>query len=176
MNISLHPRMSYPEASMPVRTAVKDRDRTRPCGHNRACKGFSLIEVLVALAIISILAGVVTISVLNKPAEARVVAARTEIQQLKTAVQIYKTDHGFVPTEQQGLEALVTRPATGPEPKTYPADGYLGTRRLPDDPWGNPYIYLSPGTLGETFEIISYGRDGEPGGENDAADISSSDL
>ena len=141
-----------------------------------ATRGFTLIEVLVVLAIISILAGVVAINIVNKPGEAKIAATRTQLRAIKTAVNIYRTDQGTVPTLQQGLGALIEKPTAPPVPRDYPTDGYLDTKVMPRDGWKNDFIYLTPGRRGETFEIISYGSDGQPGGENDAADISSSDL
>ncbi|HMP74145.1 MAG TPA: type II secretion system major pseudopilin GspG [Kiritimatiellia bacterium] len=138
--------------------------------------GFTLVELLVAIAILSILVGIVAVNVLNQPSEAKVAAAKAQIRTLKMAVQMYKTDNGYLPTMNQGLEALVTAPTTPPTPRNFRAGGYLDSRRLPLDPWNNPYIYLVPGSHGQPFEIISYGRDGQPGGEGDAADISSADL
>ncbi len=138
--------------------------------------GFTLIEVLVVLAIISILAGIVTINVVRRPGEAKVAAAKTQLRALKSAVNLYRTDHGFIPTMQQGLPALIQAPTTPPLPEKYPADGYLDTQVMPRDPWKNDFIYLVPGRRGESFEIISYGSDGQPGGEDDAADLSSSEL
>ena len=140
-----------------------------------ATAGFTLIEILVVIMIITILAGIVGVSVLRKPGEARVSAAKMQIRQLQAAVQLYKTEQGRVPTQQQGLEALVEKPTTDPVPENYPDEGYLDTRTVPKDPWNKEYIYLAPGQHGESFEIISYGSDGEPGGEKDAADLSSSD-
>jgi len=134
------------------------------------------VEVLVVLAIISILAGMITLNLVGKPAEAKVTAARTSLRALKSAVNTYRIDNGQLPTMQQGLGALITKPTTAPIPQNYPNDGYLDTRQLPKDPWKNDYIYLVPGRSGESFEIISYGSDGQPGGEGDAADLSSSDL
>ncbi len=136
-------------------------------------QGFTLIEILVVVMIIAILASIVSINVLRKPAEARVAAARMQIKQLQTALHLYRTEQGRLPTQQQGLEALVQKPASDPIPPRYPPEGYLEGRKLPKDPWGNEYIFLIPGRNGEVFEIISYGSDGEPGGENDAADLSS---
>ena len=138
--------------------------------------GFTLIEILVVIIIITILASIVSVNVLRKPGEARVSAAKLQIKQLQTAVQLYKTEQGRTPTQEQGLEALVSKPVTDPLPQQYPVDGYLESRKLPKDPWNNDFIYLVPGRAGEVFEIISYGSDGEPNGEGDAADISSSDL
>jgi general secretion pathway protein G len=137
--------------------------------------GFTLIEILVVIMIITILASIVSVNVLRKPGEARVSAARMQIRQMQTAVQLYKTEQGRLPTQEQGLEALVARPTIDPAPPRYPEEGYLESRNLPKDPWKNDYVYLAPGRQGEPFEIISYGGDGEPGGEGEAADLSSSD-
>lgn len=138
--------------------------------------GFTLLEILAVVMIIAILVGIVGINVIRRPAEAKVTAAKMQLKQLKHAVELYRLDQGRVPTLEQGLEALVSRPAREPIPANYPADGYLDSRSVPRDPWGNEFIYLVPGRRGEMFEIITYGSDGEPGGENDAADISTSDL
>ncbi|MFH0879755.1 MAG: type II secretion system major pseudopilin GspG [Lentisphaerota bacterium] len=138
-------------------------------------QGFTLIEILVVIIIITILASIVSINILRKPGEARVAAARMQIKQLQTAMQIYKTEQGRLPTQQQGLDALVIKPNTDPVPEHYPDEGYLESRKLPRDPWGGDYIYLIPGRKGEVFEIICYGSDGEPGGEKDAADLSNAD-
>lgn len=138
--------------------------------------GFTLLEILAVVMIIAILVGIVGINVIRRPAEAKVTAAKMQLKQLKHAVELYRLDQGRVPTLEQGLEALVSRPTREPIPANYPADGYLDSRSVPRDPWGNEFIYLVPGRRGEPFEIITYGSDGEPGGENDAADISTSDL
>jgi general secretion pathway protein G len=138
--------------------------------------GFTLLEILVVVMIIAILAGIVGVNVLRRPAEAKITAARMQLKQLKHAVELYRLDQGRLPTLEQGLDALVARPTREPVPANYPAEGYLDSRNVPLDPWGHEYIYLAPGRRGESFEIITYGSDGEPGGENDAADISTSDL
>lgn len=138
--------------------------------------GFTLIEVLVVLAIIAILGGFVALNISNRPAEAKVDAARMQLQVFKSAVNSYRIDHGRVPSREQGLMALIEKPSSPPVPENYPQDGYLDTRQLPSDPWKNDYIYLAPGRSGESFEIITYGSDGEPGGNDDAADLSSSAL
>ncbi len=137
--------------------------------------GFTLIEILVVVIIITILAGIVTVNVLKKPGEARASAARMQIKQMQTALQMYRTEQGQFPTQAQGLEALVRAPTTPPIPKRYPEGGYLDSREVPKDPWGNDYIYLIPGRRDEPFEIISYGSDGRSGGDDEAADIGSSD-
>jgi general secretion pathway protein G len=150
---------------MKRRTTIKSR--------RRSVGGFTLIEILVVVMIIAILASIVGINVLNKPSEARVASAKMQIKQLQTALQMYRTEQGRLPTQAQGLEALVAKPTTDPIPEKYPEEGYLESRTLPKDPWGNEFIYIIPGSKGEVFEIISYGSDGEPGGEDDAADLSS---
>jgi general secretion pathway protein G len=137
---------------------------------------FTLVELLIVIAIITILAGVVTVNLVRKPGEARVAATRMQIRQLQTALNVYRTEQGRYPTQEQGLEALVRKPDREPIPKHYPPDGYLEGGKVPVDAWGNSFVYLSPGRGGESYEIISYGSDGEPGGDGDAADISSSSL
>ncbi len=136
---------------------------------------FTLIEVLVVIVIITVLASFVTLNIVNKPSEARAAAAKLQVKELQSALQIYRAEQGRYPTQAQGLEALVTKPTTEPMPPNYPADGYLSTTSLPKDPWKYDYVYLVPGRKGEPYEVISYGSDGEPGGEGDAADITSSD-
>jgi general secretion pathway protein G len=150
---------------------------TRPTAARRpASPGFTLIELLVVIAIITILAGVVTVSIVRKPGEARVAATKLQIKQIQTALQVYRTEQGRYPTQEQGLEALVQKPTLDPVPQAYPGEGYLESSAVPRDPWSREYIYLAPGRKGELYEVISYGSDGEPEGQEDAADISSSAL
>lgn len=139
-------------------------------------RGFTLVEVLVVIIIITLLSSVVAVNLFDKPGEARQSTARLQIKNLQTAIQLYKTRHGVMPTIEQGLQALVKEPTRGPIPKNYPKEGYLDNLTVPVDPWGNPYIYLAPGRSGEAFEIISYGSDGEPHGDEEATDLSSSTL
>jgi len=139
-------------------------------------KGFTLLEVLVAIAIIAILATIVGVNVANRPGEARITAATAQIRTFQSALQIYKMDNGAYPTQQQGLQALCVPTDVDPVPEKFPEEGYLQSMVLPVDPWKNPYIYLSPGSHGEPYEIITYGADGEPGGTGEAADISSTLL
>lgn len=136
--------------------------------------GFTLVEILVVIAIMAILAGMVALNLAGRPGQAKVAAAEMQIGILKTALNVYRTDHGVLPTMQQGLEALVRKPTSPPIPENYPSEPYLDSSEVPLDPWGNPYGYLVPGRNGEPFEIISYGSDGARGGEGDAADLSSS--
>ncbi len=138
--------------------------------------GFTLIEILVVLVIVMGLASIVTVNVVRHQTESKVKTAQLQISQFEQALQSYHLDHGRYPTQAQGLAALVGRPTVPPMPDRYPDGGYLARTRLPLDPWGNEYIYLSPGRQGQPFEIISYGSDGEPGGTGHAAEISSSDL
>ena len=135
--------------------------------------GFTFLEVLVAMLIISILSGVVGLSLYQYVRKAKVEAARSQIKTFRTALQMYRAAHGQFPTQGQGLEALCVLPTTEPIPKEYPVEGYLDSRNLPKDPWGNPYVYVTPGRGGEPYEILSYGSDGEEGGAGDAADITS---
>ena len=138
--------------------------------------GFTFIELLVVIAIIAILSGAVALNLAGRTGEARVTRAKLDLQQLQTALDTYRTDQGRYPTQEQGLQALAEKPARDPVPPRYPAEPYLRGGAVPVDPWSSPYIYLAPGRKGELFEIISYGSDGEPGGEGDAADISSSAM
>lgn len=135
--------------------------------------GFSLVELLVAVTIMLILAGAVGVRVWQWVPKARVARAQGDVETLKAAVALYRADNFAVPTQRQGLEALVARPTLPPVPKHWRDGGYLDAAALPSDPWGYPYVYLCPGTHGEQFEILSYGSDGAPGGDGEAADISS---
>lgn len=138
--------------------------------------GFSLVEMLVVLAIIAILATAVGLSRGGLLAGAKKKTAISDIKVLKTALEVYDTDNGSYPTLQQGLAALVSKPTIPPVPANYPSSGYLDKKTQPVDPWGGEYVYLVPGRMGEPFEIISYGKDKRPGGEGDNADISSSEI
>jgi general secretion pathway protein G len=137
--------------------------------------GFTLIEVLVVLVILMGLAGIVTVNVVRHQSEARVKTARIQIRQLQQAVQLYQSEQGRVPTQEQGLDALVRSPETPPQAARYPAEGYLESRHLPKDPWGAEFIYLAPARDGQAFEILSAGSDGELGGTGDAMDLSTTD-
>ena len=138
--------------------------------------GFTLMEILVALVIITILASIVGVKVIRKPGEARVTASRIQIKAFQTALQMYKSELGRFPSQEQGLDALCAKPTIAPVPEKYPDGGYLDSRKVPLDPWGREYVYLAPGRKGEAYEIITYGADGEPGGTGEDADMSSSDL
>lgn len=136
--------------------------------------GFTLVEILVVIAIISLLAGVVLLNIAPQIGMGSQAAAKAQIQVLSSAATTYRMAHGRYPTQQQGLEALVRKPAQEPIPENYPDSGYLSGRTVPTDPWKNAYIYLCPGRQNEPFEILSYGADNEPGGSGADADVSSS--
>ena len=138
--------------------------------------GFTLIEILVVVLIISILVGFVGLGVLRHPGAAKVTAAKLQIKTFKNALQLYRMEQNMFPAQEQGLQALCVKPSIPPIPEMYPDGGYLDSSNLPKDPWSRGYIYIIPGRNREPYEIITYGSDGEPGGIGDAADISSSDL
>lgn len=131
-------------------------------------KGFTLIEVMVVVVILSILAAVVVPRIMDNPDKARVTKARQDIRAIESALNLYRLDNFQYPSTDQGLEALVEQPSGSPEPRNWKAGGYLD--RLPQDPWGNDYQYLSPGENGE-IDIYSLGADASPGGEGPAEDI-----
>ena len=137
--------------------------------------GFTLIELMVVLVILGVLASLIVPRIMGRPEEARRIKARVDIQSLETAVKLYSLDNGNYPTTEQGLQALIEPPATGTLPKNWREGGYLEKGKIPEDPWGNEYVYLSPGSHGD-FDIISYGADGEAGGEGKNADVVSWEL
>ncbi len=145
-----------------------------PSRNSRA--GFTLLEILVVVMIITILATIVGLNVLKEPGKARVTVAKSQIGVFRSALQRYKMDNGSYPSQVHGLAALCEKPSVDPVPAHYPDDGYLDSRKIPLDPWGHEYVYLSPGPEGEPFIVLSYGADGEPGGTQENADQSSADL
>lgn len=138
-------------------------------------KGFTLIELMIVIVIIGILATLLIPRIMERPEEARRIKAKMDIKTTESALKLYKIDSGTYPTTEQGLEALVKKPETSPLPKKWREGGYL-EGSVPNDPWGNPFYYTSPGPDGRDYEIISYGNDGQPGGTGRDADISSTDL
>ena len=134
----------------------------------RKQRGFTLIELMVVLAIIGILAALVVPNVLGRADDARMMAARTDVGNLVQALKLYKLDNQRFPTAEQGLQALVTKPTVDPVPPNWKS--YLD--KLPADPWGRPYQYLNPGLKGE-IDVMSWGGDGQSGGEGVNADIGS---
>lgn len=131
-------------------------------------QGFSLIEILVVLVIMGLLVSIIAPNVLGRADEARVQKVFADFSAIETALRMYRLDNYNLPSSEQGLRALVERPTLAPVPANWKSDGYLES--LPIDPWGNPYLYLSPGTQGE-YDIFSYGADGARGGEGQNADL-----
>jgi len=136
-------------------------------------KGFTLIEIMVVIIILGLLAGLVLPKFLGQEEKAKRKVAMTQINSIIGALNAYKLDNGFYPTTEQGLEALIKKPETGRIPMKWNEGGYLSPARIPKDPWGKDYVYISPGSENREYEIISYGADGEPGGEGNNADIES---
>lgn len=137
---------------------------------DRGDAGFTLLELMVVVVILSILALVVVPRVIDRPDQARAARAQSDIAAISSAVNLYRLDNFRYPTTEQGLAALVDRPSAPPEPENWAAGGYMD--RLPQDPWGRPYQYLNPGVHGE-FDVFTYGADGSAGGSGADADIGS---
>ena len=148
--------------AQPQRTTGRRRD-----------SGVTLIEMMVVLVIIAIVASLIVPNVIGRPDEARVTVARTDVRTIAASLEMYRLDNRVYPASSQGLEALVTRPASPPEPPNWAGGGYL--LQLPVDPWGYAYVYRAPGTDGP-YDLLSLGADGEPGGEGVDADILSGGL
>lgn len=138
-------------------------------------RGFTLIEIMVVMIILGILASLVLPRLMGHTDKARVTEAEIQMKNFETALRLFKMDNGFYPSTEQGLEALIRIPETGQIPENYRPGGYLDKKRIETDPWGNEYIYISPGENDE-YEIITYGADGKPAGEKYNADISNWDF
>jgi general secretion pathway protein G len=130
--------------------------------------GFTLIEIMVVVVILGILAALVVPQVMGRPDQAKVTVAKTDITAIGASLDMYKLDNGSYPSTQQGLEALVKKPSGNPQAKNWNKDAYL--KRLPVDPWGNAYQYLSPGAKGK-IDLYSFGADGKEGGADNDSDI-----
>lgn len=130
--------------------------------------GFTLIELMVVLVILGVLAALIAPKLMDRPDEARAIAARQDIATLVQALKLYRLDNTRYPTTEQGLQALVNRPTLEPLAKNWKAGGYL--EKLPNDPWGHPYLYLHPGRQGDV-DVFSQGADGMPGGDGNDADL-----
>lgn len=138
-------------------------------------RGFTLIELLVVLIIIGILAGYIGPKIMGRPEEAKRTKAAMQIKGLETALQLYKLDNGMYPSTDQGLDALVEAPEGGKLPPKWRKGGYLEKNKVPKDPWSSDFVYLSPG-INSDFDLISYGPDGESGGEEENADINNWEI
>ena len=148
----------------------------------RSERGFTFIEIMVVVAILAILAALVVPRIMGRTDDAKRTAAKVQIRNIEGALQLYKLDNGVYPSSEQGLKALVEKPSVGVIPKKWKLGGYID--KLPEDPWGNPYKYLSPapiqqgqyGQIKGDYEIMSLGTDGEVGGEGVNADIANWNL
>jgi general secretion pathway protein G len=139
----------------------------------RKASGFTLIEIMVVVVIMGILASLVVPKLISRTGESKVAAARVDISTVMQSLKLYKLDNQRYPTTEQGLQSLISKPTTGPAANGWKSGGYLD--KLPKDPWGSPYQYLSPGIKGE-IDVFSLGADGQPGGSGDDADIGSWDI
>ncbi|PIP36923.1 MAG: type II secretion system protein GspG [Desulfobacterales bacterium CG23_combo_of_CG06-09_8_20_14_all_52_9] len=149
--------------------------KNRPCEPFMGEAGFTLIELMVVIVILGILATLILPKIMDRPDEAKQLSAKIQIQSLETALKIYRLDNDGYPTTEQGLTALVEPPQTGLPAKKWRQGGYLEKGKVPRDPWGNDFIYLSPGVHGEC-DIISYGADGVPEGEGKNKDIANWEI
>lgn len=140
---------------------------------SRRTEGFTLIELMVVILILGLLVGIVGFNFLGRADDARITAASLQMKTLVSALQLYRLDNGRYPTTEEGLEALVRPPASGSVARNWPQGGYLEGGQVPLDPWGNRYVYVSPGRSGRDIEIKSLGADGQEGGEGVNADIES---
>lgn len=138
-------------------------------------RGFTLLELMVVMAILATLAFIVVPKIMDEPEKARRLKAEITISNLESALKTYYLDNGIYPTTEQGLEALVQEPSTDPIPGRWREGGYLDKGKIPRDPWDNDFVYISPGTHGD-FDIISYGGDKIEGGEGRGADVESWNL
>jgi general secretion pathway protein G len=128
---------------------------------------------MVVIVIIGILAAYIAPKFIERTEEAKVNAAKAQIRAFETGLKLFRLDNGFYPSTEQGLEALVSMPSAGRTPENYKKGGYLESAKIPEDPWGNPYAYSSPGSHGFDYEIVSFGSDGLEGGDDEHADIES---
>lgn len=138
-------------------------------------RGFTLIEIMVVIVILALLAALVAPKLMGRTDDAKIGTTKTQIKQIETALKLYKLDNGVFPSTEQGLNALLTKPTVGVIPKNYKEGGYLESKQMPKDGWGNDFIYVSPGEHGD-YDMASYGADGAKGGEGKNSDLNSWDL
>jgi general secretion pathway protein G len=141
----------------------------------KSSRGFTLIEIMVVVAIIAILAALVGPKIIGRSDDAKIESTKVQIRNFETGLKMYKLDNGVYPGTEQGLQALVAKPTTGAIPKKWKEGGYLESSKVPQDAWGNDFVYLSPGGHGD-YDIYSLGADGVKGGEGKNADIESWNL
>jgi len=130
----------------------------------RQC-GFTLIEIMIVMVIVGLMATIIVPKIMDRPEQARRIKAAADIRSIESAIALFKTDTGVYPTTSQGLESLVSDPGVD----GYHRSGYLDS--VPKDPWGNDYVYVCPGTGDRDYDLESYGKDGEDGGSDGAADV-----
>ena len=138
-------------------------------------RGFTLIEIMVVIVILAMLAAFVGPKLMGRTDDAKIQTTKTQLKGLETSLKLYKLDNGVYPSTEQGLIALVEKPAIGIIPKNYKQGGYLDSKSVPKDAWGNDYVYVSPGERGD-YDLYSFGADGVKGGEKNNADINSADI
>ena len=142
-----------------MENTIRKKQLYRLAGNTR---GFTLIEIMVVMVILGILAGLIVPRIMDRPEEARRTKAAIQIQSIEQALKLYKLDNGQYPSTEQGLQALIEPPSVGRLAKKWRKDGYLDKGKIPMDPWGYDFVYISPGLHGD-FDLMSYGPDGEPG-------------
>ena len=138
-------------------------------------KGFSFLELMVVVVILGILATYIAPRFMGRTEDAKAVKAKIDIAALETSFKLYRLDNSNYPTTEQGILALIEKPSTEPVPMNWKEKGYLAKAKIPKDPWGREYLYLSPG-IHDDYDIISYGADGAPGGDGKNRDINSWEL
>lgn len=138
-------------------------------------RGFTLIEIMVVIVILALLAALVGPKIMGRTDDAKIQTTKTQIRNLESALKLYKLDNGVYPSTEQGLNSLVTKPTVGVIPKNFKEGGYVESKNVPKDGWGNDFLYVSPGEHGD-YDLYSYGADGAKGGDGKNADISSWDL
>jgi len=138
-------------------------------------RGFTLIEIMVVIVILALLAALVGPKIMGRTDDAKIETTKTQIRNLESALKLYKLDNGIYPTTEQGLNSLVAKPTVGVIPTSYKEGGYLESKSVPKDGWGNDFLYVSPGEHGD-YDLYSFGADGTKGGEGKNADINSWDL